>query len=135
MSETRRTIERDAGRGALVLFAHGARDPEWALPFHGIRERVLARRPDLAVELAFLEFMPPTLGETVERLARGGCRRISIAPLFMAQGGHLKHDLPRLLDALRAAHPGVSIALLPALGDVAAIREAIGGWLAGSVPR
>jgi sirohydrochlorin ferrochelatase len=27
-------------------------------------------------------------------------------PLFLGTGGHLRRDLPPLVDALRAAHPG-----------------------------
>jgi sirohydrochlorin cobaltochelatase len=52
-----------------------------------------------------------------------------VAPLFMAQGGHLKNDLPKILDAIRAEYPGVEITLLPAIGDVQAILDAIAEWL------
>ena len=92
---------------ALVLFAHGARDPEWSAPLRNIERRVASRRPDLTVELAFLELMAPALEEVLERLAAAGHARITIAPLFMAQGGHLKQDLPRLLDQVRQHHPAV----------------------------
>jgi len=58
-----------------------------------------------------------------------------IAPLFMAQGGHLKHDLPQLLDGLRRRFPAVTLTLLPAIGDVDVILDAIGDWLVNSTPR
>jgi sirohydrochlorin cobaltochelatase len=118
-------------RSALVLFAHGARDPEWATPFRTIQRQVAARRTDLAVELAFLELMQPALPATLEKLAGAGCTAITIAPLFMAQGGHLKHDLPQLLQSLRERHPAVELTLLPPVGEVDAILQAISGWLAG----
>jgi sirohydrochlorin cobaltochelatase len=114
---------------AIILFAHGARDPQWALPFTKIQRCVESRLPDTAVELAFLELMDPPLSVAVERLVAGGHARIVIAPLFMAQGGHLKHDLPKIVDALRARHPGVSVSLLPPIGEVDAILEAISAWL------
>jgi sirohydrochlorin cobaltochelatase len=47
----------------------------------------------------------------------------------MAQGGHLKNDLPKILDAIRAEHRGTEITLLPAIGDVDAILDAIADWL------
>ena len=47
----------------------------------------------------------------------------------MAQGGHLKHDIPRILDAIRAAHPRIPIALENAIGDVPEILDAIAGWI------
>ena len=119
---------------ALILFAHGARDPDWALPFRAIRDRVAALRPDLVVELAFLELMTPRLGAAVDELA-GRVQRITVAPLFMAQGGHLKQDVPRLLAEIGARHPGVSVALLPPVGEIPAILDAISGWLVAALPQ
>ena len=113
----------------IVLFAHGARDPEWARPFEAIRDHVRKLRPEYPIEVAFLEAMAPTLEEAIANLAGQGASAITVFPLFMAQGGHLKHDLPRILDAIRQAHPHVPIALEPAIGDVPAIREAIAGWI------
>lgn len=119
---------------ALVLFAHGARDPEWAKPFRRIQAAIRARRSDAAVELAFLEFMQPPLPETIAKLVGSGHRRITIAPLFMAQGGHLRHDLPKLLDSIRAQNATIEITLLPAVGDVETILNAIADWLLSELP-
>lgn len=113
----------------IVLFAHGARDPQWAQPFEAIRERVRAIRPEYPIELAYLETMSPTLEEAVASLAAQGAPAITVFPLFMAQGGHLKQDLPRILEAIRAAHPHIPIALEPAIGDVPEILEAIARWI------
>ena len=121
-------------REALILFAHGARDPDWALPFRAIRDRVAALRPDLVVELAFLELMTPRLGDAVDELA-ARVQRITVAPLFMAQGGHLKQDVPRLLADIGERHPGVSVTLLPPVGEIPAILEAISGWLVAALPQ
>jgi len=123
-----------AGR-AIILFAHGARDPEWAQPFRKIQRSLTARQPGTAVELAFLESMEPPLADAVAKLVKSGHRHITVAPLFLAQGGHLKHDLPKILDAIRADHRGTEITLLPAIGDVAAILDAIAGWLVGATAR
>ena len=55
---------------AIVLFGHGARDPEWAGPMRRIRDTVLARADAPKVELAFLEFMSPTLPEAIAAAKR-----------------------------------------------------------------
>jgi sirohydrochlorin cobaltochelatase len=123
-----------AQNAGLVLFAHGARDPEWAEPFRAIAARVAATRPDLSVKLAFLEFQEPALADAIAGLVADGHRSIRIAPLFMAQGGHLKHDVPKLLAGIRSRHPALQLELLPAIGDVAELRDAIAGWLINSVP-
>ena len=114
---------------AIILFAHGARDPEWAQPFKKIRRALEAKRPDITVALAFLELMQPALPDAVAALAGAGHQSITIAPLFMAQGGHLKNDLPKILAALRADYPQTTINLLPAIGDVDPVLEAIADWL------
>ncbi len=113
----------------IVLFAHGSRDPNWARPFEEIRERVRASRPECPIELAYLEFLSPTLEEAIGALAREGAPAITVFPLFMAEGGHLKRDIPRILDEIRASHPHVPIALEPAIGEVPEILAAIAAWI------
>lgn len=113
----------------IVLFAHGARDPEWALPFVAIRDAVRRQRPECPIALAYFERLSPTLGEAIAALVEEGAPAVTVFPLFMAQGGHLKHDLPPILEAIRAAHPHVPIALEKALGDVPEITDAIARWV------
>ena len=113
----------------IVLFAHGARDPEWARPFEAIRERVRTQRPEWRIELAYLEMMSPTLEDAVGKLIADGAPCVSVFPLFMAQGGHLKGDLPKILDAIRARYPRIPIALESASGEVPEILEAISAWI------
>jgi sirohydrochlorin cobaltochelatase len=115
----------------LVLFAHGARDPEWARPFEAIRERIRGQRPEYRIELAYLELMSPSLEEAIATLVSQGVPCISVFPLFMAQGGHLKNDLPRILDAFRATYPKVPIVMESAIGDVPEVLDAITGWILG----
>lgn len=117
----------------IVLFAHGARDPEWARPFEEICRRVRSSRPECPVELAFLESMEPTLEGAIGSLAEQGASCISVFPLFMAQGGHLKEDLPKILAAIREAQPHVPIALEEAIGDVPEILDAIARWILARV--
>ena len=122
-------------KSALILFAHGARDAQWAEPFRAMQKAVSGKRPDLTVELAFLEIMQPSLADCIAGLAQGGHGRIVIAPLFLAQGGHLKQDLPRLLKELGAKHPQADISVLPPIGEVTELLDAISGWLVNSAPR
>lgn len=118
---------------AIVLFAHGARDPEWAEPFRVIRDRVRAQRPGIAVELAFLEFMTPSLDEAVGSLAAAGASRIGVVPLFMAQGGHLRREVPMMIARLRERHARAEILLAPPIGSSTELLDAIAGWAARAV--
>ena len=114
---------------AIILFAHGARDPEWAAPFGVIQRQLQAARPEVQVELAFQDFMTPTLDAAVAQAVARGARRIVLVPLFMAQGGHLKQDLPLLVGKIRERHPQLELQLMPAIGDVPEILQAIGDWV------
>lgn len=113
---------------AVVLFGHGARDPEWAAPMQRIRDHLLATAGAPRVELAFLELMRPTLPEAIAALAAAGATRIAVVPIFLAQGGHLKRDLPVLLDAARQAHPGCEIRLATAAGEAEPVVVAMADY-------
>lgn len=82
------------------------------------------------MELAFLEGMAPSLEEAAGRVAAAGATRVSVIPLFMAQGGHLKQDLPRIIERLRQRHPELQLQVSPAIGEVDAILDAISRWAA-----
>ena len=112
----------------IILFGHGARDPEWAAPMRRIREHMLAQPEAPAVELAFLEFLQPTLPDAIVSIAATGVQRIAIVPIFLGQGGHLKRDLPILLEQVCAAHPECEITLAAAVGESASVIAAMADY-------
>jgi sirohydrochlorin cobaltochelatase len=106
-----------APRTGLLLFAHGARDPAWAQPFDSVVAELRHTRPDHPVRLAFLELMQPDLRTATAELVADGCRRLEVVPLFLGAGGHVRRDIPPLMSALRAEHPGIELVLHPAIGE------------------
>ena len=110
---------------ALILFAHGARDPRWAEPFEEVARRVRSRSPALAVRLAFLELMTPRLIDAGSELAAAGCTRVDVVPLFLGAGGHVRKDLPALLAELGDAHPQVRWQLQRAIGEIDGVIDAM----------
>ena len=111
----------------LLLFAHGARDPRWAEPFQDVQRRVQLLQPGVAVQLAFLEFMSPTLPAACAELVAAGCTRIDVVPLFLGSGGHVRQDLPLLLDAVRAAHEPLALQLQlhRSIGEIDSVMQAM----------
>lgn len=93
-----------------------------------MRAHLLESDPGLAVELAFLEFMSPTLEQAVDTLAAAGATRLAVVPVFLAQGGHLKRDVPVLVDAARARHPACDIRLARAAGEAPGVVGAIAAY-------
>jgi len=113
---------------AIILFAHGARDPRWAEPFLRVAERVRAAAPDLAFEVAYLEHLEPNLAEAARRLAHRGAKAIRVVPLFIGRGGHLRVEVPRLVAEVVAAMPGVAIDLALPAGDDDAVIESLAAF-------
>ena len=109
----------------LILFAHGARDPRWALPFEALAARIAQGRPGLALRLAYLEFIAPTLPAAIDDLVAAGCQRVDVLPLFLGVGGHVRRDLPQLLDDARRRHLGLVLGLRRAIGEEPSVQAAM----------
>jgi sirohydrochlorin cobaltochelatase len=117
-----------ASTHSLILFAHGARDAAWAAPFERLRTLVQAAMPDASVRLAFLELMQPDLSTLAAQEIANGATRITVVPVFLGQGGHVRRDLPQLLERLRQVHPQVRIDAVPAVGEDDAVLRAMAAY-------
>jgi len=109
----------------LLLFAHGARDPQWARPFQAVADRCRAVRGDDRVALAFLQFMTPDLVAGGKALVAEGCTAVEVVPLFLGAGGHVRKDIPVLMARLQADHPQVRFTLRQAIGEADAVVAAM----------
>jgi sirohydrochlorin cobaltochelatase len=118
---------------ALVLFAHGARAPGWAVPFQHLRTMTAEARPDCTVALAFLELMTPSLPDEIARLVGEGVREVAIVPVFLGKGGHLLRDLPALIEELRAAYPDLTLSTVPAVGEDPGVLAAMTAYCASAL--
>lgn len=120
-----------ANTKGVILFGHGARDPEWAGPLREVQRRLQTALPQAPVELAFLEFQSPDLAAAIGTLIARGCSEIVVLPMFMAPGGHLKRDLPVLMAQFRARYPEIRFALLPPVGTAEPVLAAMAEHAAG----
>jgi len=120
---------------ALVLFAHGARDPRWAEPFKRLQQLVQVQQPDVVVALAFLELMTPRLPELMAELVQRGCTDVTVVPIFFGQGGHVLRDLPVMMGQLRTVYPGVHLHAAAAVGEDAGVLNAIARYCIDALPQ
>ena len=118
---------KDAMKG-ILLFGHGARNPDWAAPFHRIRETILARAPGTLVEPGFLELLRPTFDEGIDSLVRQGATEILIVPIFMAAGSHIKKDLPLMAASAMDRHPALSIGIAAPVGEAQPVLAAMADY-------
>jgi sirohydrochlorin cobaltochelatase len=112
-------------RHALILFAHGARDPQWARPFQQLVSELGELLPGERIVLAFLELMQPTLAECAASLYGDGVRSLRVVPVFFGVGGHLRDDLPRLVATIRGRYKDLEITVEPPIGEQPAVIAAI----------
>ena len=118
---------------ALILFAHGARDPRWAAPFERLQQVIQAQLPGVAVRLAFLELMTPRLPEVAVELVQAGCSKVTVVPVFLGQGGHVLRDLPLIVTQLKLDHPQVDIRVADAVGESATVLDAMARYCVSTV--
>jgi len=110
---------------AIILYAHGARDARWAVPFERLRERVSALEPGRTILLAYLEHLSPDLPEACRQAVDEGAQRVRVVPLFFGRGGHLRDDLPKQLEVARHAAPGLTIEVTEAAGENDRVLDAL----------
>ena len=104
---------------ALILFAHGARDPRWVAPFERLQQMTQAQMPTVDVRLAFLELMTPRLPETVAVLVDGGCTQVTVVPVFLGRGGH--------------DHPQLQVKVVEAVGENPAVLDAMARYCISAI--
>ena len=102
---------------AIILFAHGSRDPQWHKPIQAVAERIAQRSPNTVVRCAYLELTEPDLPHVTNVLVAEGATNLCVVPMFLGVGRHAREDLPELINALKAAHPAVDISCQPAVGE------------------
>ncbi|HWW06642.1 CbiX/SirB N-terminal domain-containing protein [Collimonas sp.] len=119
---------------ALILFAHGARDPNWAAPFESLQQLIQRQRPQLLVKLAFLELMQPDLPQLLQQLAAAGVSEVSVVPVFLGQGGHVRRDLPGLIAQAQQQHPHLTITVAQAVGEQPDVLNSIAEYCISTVP-
>ena len=110
-------------RKAIVLFAHGSRDPLWHKPMEAVAERIRAQSPEVEVTCAYLELSQPDLPDTAAKLVANGVNHITIVPMFLGVGRHAREDLPELVVQLKAQHPSVTFHLQAAVGEDARLLD------------
>jgi sirohydrochlorin cobaltochelatase len=118
----------------LLLIAHGARDPAWAGPFQTVAKQLEVSRPELKVQLSFLEFMSPGVEDGAHLVAAQGCQVIHVVPMFLGASGHVRRDIPPLIEKLEQHYgPGIRWVQHSALGEhpgvIQAMTDATLAWV------
>jgi sirohydrochlorin ferrochelatase len=107
-----------------IVFAHGSSIESANEAVRAVAAE-MARRGGLdTVEAAFLEGGKPDLAGALEAMA-DKVSRVVVVPYFLTLGLHLQRDLPRLIEKVKTAHPGLAIEVTPPLDQHPAMVEAL----------
>ncbi|MFJ8164120.1 sirohydrochlorin chelatase [Streptomyces sp. NPDC096136] len=101
---------------ALLVIAHGSRDPRHAATVHALVGRVRSLRPGLRVETAFLDFNGPSVPQALASLYLSGVRQAVALPLLLTRAFHAKADIPAVLAESATRLPDLSVRVADVLG-------------------
>ncbi|MDB5947117.1 MAG: hypothetical protein JWQ33_2143 [Ramlibacter sp.] len=88
-----------------------------------VAARMAGRAPQTAVRCAYLELTAPDLSTAAADLARSGAHAVTVVPMFLGIGKHVRDDLPALMERLRAQFPAVVFTLQQAVGEDARLLD------------
>ncbi|MFO0811423.1 MAG: CbiX/SirB N-terminal domain-containing protein [Gemmataceae bacterium] len=101
---------------ALLLIAHGSRQPEANADLHRVADQIRTAGHYAIVVPSYLELAEPTIEAGGSQCVEAGASRVVMVPYFLAAGVHVRRDLAAARDALDAAFPMVSFQLAEPLG-------------------
>lgn len=124
----------------LVIAAHGTRDKEGVEQCRALANRVAQMLPGVKVTIGFVELAEPSIDEAVaEALAgrpvSGGVDAV-VVPLMLTTGGHVREDIPEMIDEGKGDHlVAYAAPLLPSPRLLEALEQRVGDALGDWDPR
>jgi len=117
----------------ILLVGHGSRERAGNVEIERFANVWRERRPDLQIEVCFIEFADVLLTEGLSRAARHA-RRVVVVPLILNAAGHVKMEIPEHIEQARKEFPGVEFLYTPHLGAndeiLAILKKRLSGALA-----
>jgi sirohydrochlorin ferrochelatase len=110
-----RRKERRIVTTALLLIAHGSRQPEANADLRWVAQGLEARGWGV-VEASFLEMAEPGIEEGGARCVARGASVVVLLPYFLSAGVHVRRDLTAARDRLAAQFPKVDFRMAEPLG-------------------
>ncbi len=93
----------------IMICGHGSRDDGAVSEFAHLAETLKGRFAGQPVEHGYLEFARPVIREGLDALREKGVRRVLAVPGMLFAAGHVKNDVPSVLNTYMAEHPEMDI--------------------------
>ena len=93
----------------VMVCGHGSRDAGAVGEFQAVARGIEQRLPHYDVESGFLEFATPVIRDGLDALRGRGVKNILAIPGMLFAAGHVKNDVPSVLNTYAARHPDIEI--------------------------
>ena len=101
---------------AVIILGHGSRSRNADTAIRAVADGIKRDGEFAVVEHAFLQYVPPTPHEVIERCVGQNVDRIVIVPFFLQAGAHVTRDIPELVEKARKQHPKIEIIVTDYVG-------------------
>ena len=101
---------------AVLLIAHGSRRAEANEDLSLVADQLRTRRPELIVEISYLELAEPTIPQGAAACVRRGAMRVQMLPYFLSAGAHVTNDLEGFRNQFSQENSDVEFELCEPLG-------------------
>ena len=113
------------GKTGILLCGHGSRDANAIKEFGVLAKMLDERLPEFDVDHGFLEFATPVIRTGLNALRDKGNTNVLALPGMLFAAGHVKNDIPSVLNTYTAQNPGVTVQYGRELGiDMKMVRAA-----------
>jgi sirohydrochlorin cobaltochelatase len=102
-------------RIGVIICGHGSRDDAASVEFARVVDKVAQHLPEWPVAMGYLEFARPIIREGLDTLRSDGVDHVLAIPGMLFAAGHVKNDVPSVLNAYAAEH-GVRVQMGRDLG-------------------
>jgi sirohydrochlorin ferrochelatase len=103
-------------KSALLLIAHGSREPEANADLHYVVSDMRRRGAYALVEACFLELAQPDIDAGAAHCVAQGAERVVLLPYFLSAGIHVRRDLTAAQQRLAERFAQVRFSLAEPLG-------------------
>src|SRR5438045_3601559 len=108
---------------ALLLIAHGSRQPEANADLHRLADELRRAGRYAVVVPAYLELAEPDIDAGGACCVEHGARRVVLVPYFLSAGVHVRRDLTEARARLAGRFPHVEFRLAEPLGPHPLLAE------------
>ena len=92
-----------SGIGVMIC-GHGSRDEAACDEFRHVVDRIAERLPEWPVAMGYLEFARPIIRDGLDSLRARGVDHVLAVPGMLFAAGHVKNDVPSVLNAYAEEH-------------------------------